>query len=79
MSSIPLNAALLVPWPQQQLAKAASIGVVTLRSFERGERDPRAKTLESIVGALEAAGVIMIAENGEGAGVRIRKTRKLPA
>jgi hypothetical protein len=41
--------------------------------FELGNTIPRRTTLAAIRAALEAAGVEFIAENGGGAGVRLRK------
>jgi Helix-turn-helix len=64
----------LLGWPQQQLAAAARVGVVTVRQFETGGAQPRNATLE-VICALKGAGVIFIAENGEGPGVRLRKGR----
>ena len=63
----------LLGWTQDDLAKAARVGVVTVRQFEGGNAEPRNATLTVLKGAIEAAGVIFIAENGEGAGVRLRK------
>lgn len=65
----------LIDWSQQQLADAAKVGVVTVRQFEGGGSQPRNATLDVIRRALEAAGVEFIAENGGGAGVRLRKER----
>lgn len=45
----------------------------TLSRFEDGEGAPRPATIAAIRTALEAAGVEFIAENGGGAGVRLRK------
>ncbi|WP_072393953.1 helix-turn-helix domain-containing protein [Hyphomicrobium sp. CS1BSMeth3] len=65
----------LLAWSQQQLADIARIGIVTVRTFERGETEPRYVTLEAIKRALEGAGVIFVEENGDGAGVRLRKKK----
>ena len=56
----------------RELAKAASVSPNTIARLERGE-DMREQTVASIRAALEAAGVEFIAENGGGAGVRLRK------
>jgi hypothetical protein len=45
--------------------------------FEVGETVPLARTIDAICTALEAAGVIFVAENGEGPGVRLRKVGPL--
>ncbi len=62
----------LINWTQDDLAKAAEIGVVTVRHFESGKAEPRSATLVVIRQALEAAGVEFIPKNGGGAGVRTR-------
>jgi transcriptional regulator with XRE-family HTH domain len=62
----------LLDWSQQQLAIAARVGVVTVRQFEGGAAQPRRATLDVVQRALEAAGVVFIAANGGGAGVRMR-------
>ena len=56
-----------------ELADAAKVSRVTLSDFEAGKRSPHPRTLEAIRSALEKAGVIFVDENGEGAGVRLRK------
>ena len=63
----------LLNWSQQQLADASKAGVVTIRNFEGGKSSPINSTLEVLRRALESAGVEFIAENGGGAGVRLRK------
>ena len=62
---MPRLSAPFLNWPQQQLAKATSIGVVTLRLFERGERQPRSGTFKAIVIALEAVGVLSLRRMGK--------------
>lgn len=61
-------------WSTQDLAREAGVGVNTVNRFEKGQ-DARLSSVAAIRAALEAAGVIFIAENGEGPGVRLRKTR----
>ena len=63
----------LLGWGQAELAKAALIGIVTVRQFETGVHEPRRLTLHAIRGAFEAAGVEFIDEDGGGRGVRFRK------
>ncbi len=63
----------LLNWSQADLAQAANVGVITVRSFERGASAPRSATMSVMIGALETAGVEFIPENGGGAGVRLRK------
>jgi len=56
----------------RDLAARAGVSPTTITRLERGEGIyPR--TLAAIRAALEAAGVEFIAENGGGAGVRLRK------
>jgi transcriptional regulator with XRE-family HTH domain len=60
---------------QADLAKAANISVPTLRRMEASD-GPAAGMLNNVAAvraALESAGVEFIAENGGGAGVRLRK------
>ncbi|QKC81544.1 helix-turn-helix transcriptional regulator [Mesorhizobium sp. NZP2077] len=58
---------------QDDLAKAASVGLSTVRNFEAGRSTPVANNLAAMIKALEATGVIFIPENGGGAGVRLAK------
>ena len=60
---------------QSELAARANISVATLRRMEASE-GPAAGLLNNvgaIRGALEAAGIIFVPENGEGPGVRLKK------
>jgi predicted transcriptional regulator len=59
---------------QAELAKAADVSVETVKRIEsmEGELKIRLDTLVKIKTALEKAGIIFIAENGGGAGVRLR-------
>lgn len=60
-----------VGWGVRELAKAAGVSVDTVSRLEKGETLlPR--TVEAIQRALEAGGVEFIAENGGGAGVRLK-------
>lgn len=56
----------------RDLAKLASVSPDTVARLERGE-ELRETTVAAIRAALEVAGVEFIAENGGGAGVRLRK------
>ena len=60
---------------QAELASAANISIPTLRRMEAsdGPAPGMANNLAAIRAALESAGVEFIAENGGGAGVRLRK------
>ncbi len=63
----------LLGWSQQELAKCARIGIVTVYQFEAGVSQPRRATLEVIERAFESAGIQFIDENGGGPGLRLRK------
>ncbi|TXN64700.1 transcriptional regulator [Methylobacterium sp. WL18] len=67
----------LLSWTQADLAKAASVGVATVRQFEGESGTPRPATLTVLRQALEEAGLEFIPENGGGAGIRFleRKDR----
>lgn len=56
----------------RDLAASAGVSHDTIVRFEAGEA-LKPKTVEAIQQALEVAGVEFIAENGGGAGVRLRK------
>jgi transcriptional regulator with XRE-family HTH domain len=56
----------------RELAEAAKVSADTVVRFERGET-LRPRTVEAMQRALESAGVEFIAENGGGAGVRLRQ------
>jgi DNA-binding transcriptional regulator YiaG len=61
----------LLDWSQQELARNAGVGVVTVRQLEAGTHQPRRATLDVVRRCLESGGVEFIAENGGGAGVRL--------
>ncbi len=65
----------LINWPQQQLAKAANVGVSTVKNFETGHSTPTANNLSAIQSALEHAGVEFISEEHGGPGVLARRLR----
>lgn len=58
----------------RDLAKLANVSPDTVARLERGETI-RPSTLATIREALENAGVEFIAENGAGAGVRLKKSK----
>lgn len=66
----------LVGWTREQLAEAAGTTTRTLARLEAGETEARPSTARAIRTALETAGVIFVQENGEGPGVRLRRTDK---
>ena len=61
-------------WSTTDLARAANIGPATINRFETGQ-DARISTVEKLRSALQAAGVMFIAENGGGVGVRFREAK----
>ena len=63
----------LLGWNQQDLARKARVGIVTVHQLEARTSTPRRSTLEVIRRAFETAGVEFIDENGGGPGVRLRK------
>jgi predicted transcriptional regulator len=65
----------LLAWSQTDLALRSGVSEPTVKRLESqdGELGGRAETGEKIVSALEAAGIIFVAENGDGPGVRLRK------
>lgn len=77
ISSAQIRAArVLINLSQDELARAAGVSVPTLKRCESDLEtaapvSPSTRT--KITAALEAAGVEFIAENGGGAGVRLRK------
>jgi len=64
----------LIGLNQPGLAEAAGLGLSTIVDFERERRPVSAGAAGAIRQALEAAGVVVVDENGEGPGVRLRKT-----
>ena len=67
----------LVDWSREDLAAHCSVTVRSLARIEAGETVPRKTTVLGIRNALEAAGIEFIAENGGGAGVRLRKVGQI--
>jgi len=63
----------LLDWSQQDLARQAGVGIVTVRQLEAGVNEPRRSTLEVVRQAFERAGVEFIDQNGGGAGVRLKR------
>lgn len=65
----------LVRWSARELAEKAGVSLPTVQRMEAAAGVPSVmlETMTSVVTALEAAGVIFIAENGGGPGVRLRR------
>jgi predicted transcriptional regulator len=68
----------LVGWSQGDLADKSGISVPTIKRLEaaNGDIGGRAETGDALVVALEKAGIEFIAENGGGAGVRMKKRKR---
>lgn len=62
----------LLGWSQDQLASASKVAKATIANFEAERRQPYDRTLDDLIKAFEAAGVVLIPENGGGAGVRMK-------
>jgi hypothetical protein len=58
----------------RELAEAAQVSTNTITRFERGDL-LKDRTVAAIRAALESAGVVFIAENGGGPGVRLAKRK----
>jgi ribosome-binding protein aMBF1 (putative translation factor) len=65
----------MLGWTQSELAGKAETSEWTLRLFEETDRRPPAFVIAAIRAVLESAGVIFVDENGEAAGVRLRKAK----
>jgi transcriptional regulator with XRE-family HTH domain len=61
---------------QPALASRAKLGLSTIVDFERSRRPVSREAVQAIRGALEAAGVEFIDENGGGPGVRLRNRER---
>jgi hypothetical protein len=66
---------MLLRWEQRELAEASGISLPSVKRLETqpGPLSAQERTLTELRRALEKAGVEFIAENGGGAGVRLRK------
>ena len=65
----------LLKWNQDDLAREASVSVVTVRNFENEKSTPQRATIDVMRRCLESAGVEFIPENGGGAGIRFRERK----
>jgi ribosome-binding protein aMBF1 (putative translation factor) len=63
----------LAGWSRMKLAARVNVCDQTIRRYERGEGAAATLDLMMVRQNLESAGVDFIAENGGGAGVRLRK------
>jgi hypothetical protein len=65
----------LLDWTRQALAEAAHIDKETIERFEDRYSTLQTATVLALKRALESAGVIFVDEDGQGAGVRLRKSK----
>lgn len=65
----------LLAWSQTDLARESGVSEPTIKRLEASDAElgGRVETGEKIRTALENGGIIFVAENGEGPGVRLRK------
>lgn len=63
-------------WSLADLAAASGIHRNTISNFETGKYGGSDEAVSAMRAALEDAGIIFVDENGEGAGVRVRKSKK---
>jgi DNA-binding transcriptional regulator YiaG len=64
-------------WPQDALAKAASVGVSTVRDFEAGRREPTRNNLTAMRVALEEGGVSFFEDHKE-SGIKVPRSTGIP-
>ena len=71
-------ARMLLRWEQRDLAEASGISLPSIKRLETqpGPLSAQERTLAELRRALEKAGVEFIAENGGGAGIRMKKRSK---
>lgn len=62
----------LLAWTQDDLARAAEVGITTIRTFETGVSQPRRAIMTAVRRALEEGGVRFV-DRGGGPGVRLRE------
>ena len=67
------SARALLDVTQPELAASAALGLSTIVDFEKSRRAVSADAVRAIRRALENAGIVFIAENGGGPGVRLSK------
>jgi predicted transcriptional regulator len=63
----------LIDWSQTDLSEKSGLALATIKRMEKlGPGRSAHSNVEAVKNALEAAGVIFIDANGDGAGVRLR-------
>jgi hypothetical protein len=66
----------LIEWSVDELALASKVDAKTIADFEARYRGPSDDIRRRLRLALEEGGVVFIAENGGGAGVRLKFSRR---
>jgi hypothetical protein len=68
----------LLRWDQKDLSAASGISLPAIKRLEQmpGPLAAQSRTVEAIIAAFEKSGVEFISENGNGAGVRLKKRAK---
>jgi transcriptional regulator with XRE-family HTH domain len=71
----------LLRWEQKDLAEASKVSLPSIKRLEiqPGALAAQDRTVAAIRAALESSGVIFVDDNGEGAGVRLRKAGSMAA
>jgi len=69
----------LLRWDQKDLAVASKVSLPSVKRLESqpGALAAQPRTIDALVAALEAGGIVFVAENGDGPGVRLRKKAAL--
>ncbi len=62
----------LLDWTQTELAARSGVGCSTIRSFENGRHGLMRSNRRMLLATFEAAGVMFLAADAEGPGVRLR-------
>ena len=70
----------LLDWSRDELAQAAGLSSATVKRMEgqEGTISANHQTVTAVVAAIEAAGVTLIADDEQGAGVRFKKVYRGP-
>jgi transcriptional regulator with XRE-family HTH domain len=67
----------LLGWSQTRLGDEAGLSLPTVKRYETGSAQRVSEdAVTAMQAALERAGVIFVAENGDGPGVRLKKKAK---
>ncbi|MFG1263891.1 helix-turn-helix domain-containing protein [Xanthobacter aminoxidans] len=62
-----------IDWSQDDLARAASVSLSTVRDFEKGRRVPIANNLMAMRAALEAQGARFVGDGGATLGIEFQR------